>query len=93
MIAKVTSTVFPLINDPHLRQLALSLDNVKEVSNEHGVYHLGRYDSDGLYGRVDPAKQEGLYYGKRLVDSFSMLDNPSNALAVVAEKGLQRVYR
>lgn len=77
MVSYVASKVFPLDEDPVLRDIARRMDNSTLIDGV--AYHVGRYGNEGLYGEgYDPAADD-------LAHRFSSLKDIGNSLVVAAD--------
>lgn len=82
LIHKESEVTYPVDIDPELRAIALSMDHVSEFGGI--AYQLHRYYVEGLYGQVDPADGSLKKGGPSMKTLFPGLQNPRNAVIVVA---------
>lgn len=82
MIARTAMTMFPLHESTELREVALVLKNATLLS-DGAVYHVNRYDENGLFQAADPADR--VYKnGTSLKEQFVGLQNIRSALLIAA---------
>ncbi len=81
MLARVCDTIYPLVGDENLRDLALKMEH---ASLADVAYHIDRYGEDGLFRGEDPADRPLIVGDAPLKKRFTGLVSVRNALVVAA---------
>lgn len=82
MMNHVSSELYPLVDDEELKSLATTMNYAEPRGN--ALYHINRYDENGLFVGVDPASYPFEKDGVSLKQQFEELINVRNALVVAA---------
>lgn len=81
MLRSVSSAVYPLNDDPELKQLACDMDSATELGV---VYHLDRYGEAGLFAGEDPADTACYDSSESLKSRYGELVSVRHALVIAA---------
>lgn len=82
MIGHAAGSLYPLNDDPTLRQMAEQMEHATMVGG--AAYHINRYGEDGLFQGEDPANLAFATMPTPLKSRYEGLQSVRNALIVTA---------
>lgn len=83
MVRAVSSSVYPLDNDPDLQEMAAAMDHATLDQGTGVTYHIDRYGPEGLFLGFDPADRS-CETVESLKERFTGLVSVRNTLVVAA---------